>query len=514
METDLTGAEVNLFKKVLVANRGEIAVRIMRTLRELGIKSVAVYSEPDAQAPHVRAANEAVLTGPAPARESYLDIQKIIDAARQTGADAIHPGYGFLSENATFAQACTDAGIVFIGPTSEAMKKLGDKRAARETAKQIGVPTVPGANECDTPDQIRQAANEIGLPVLLKASAGGGGKGMRLVQKESELEEAIQASQREALAAFGDGRLMIEKFVKPARHIEVQLLGDTHGHVIALGERECSLQRRYQKIIEESPSIAVNSELREKIQEAACKLARATGYYGAGTAEFLLGPDGNYYFLEVNTRLQVEHPVTESVTGLDLVREQIEIAVGKCLSLQQPDIVLRGHAIEARLYAEDPHNKFLPTAGKILKLHWPALPGVRIDSGIRQGQDILSFYDPLLAKVIAWGPDREQARQRLIQALRETLLLGIVTNQDFLIQLLESESFKSGQTFTHSVESNNWSLINKKVQNAMLFSAALSLGSGAKKERLLTSPASATINSASKDLYSPWDQLGYWRISS
>lgn len=502
---------MNLFKKILVANRGEIAVRILHTLREMGIRSVAVYSEPDAHAPHVRAADEAVVIGPAPARESYLHIQNIIEAARKTGAQAIHPGYGFLSENVAFAQACAEASIVLIGPTAEAMKKLGDKRAARKTAKEIGVPTVPGVNECNTLEQIRSAVKEIGLPVLLKASAGGGGKGMRLVQKEDELEESIQASQREAISAFGDGRLMVEKFIQPARHIEVQLLGDTHGNVIALGERECSLQRRYQKIIEESPSVAVDKTLRDKLQESACKLARATGYSSAGTAEFLLGPDGKFYFLEVNTRLQVEHPVTEGVTGLDLVREQIEIAAGKRLLLQQGDILLRGHAIEARLYAEDSRNKFLPTAGKVLKLHWPTRPGVRIDSGIRQGQEILSFYDPLLAKVIAWGPDREQARQRLVQALRETIVLGIVTNQGFLIQLLESESFRKSQTFTHTVESSEWPAINEPVQHAMLFSAALKMGVSAKSNSMITS-AKSTAN-ASSDLYSPWEELGHWRIS-
>ena len=497
-----------MFEKVLVANRGEIAVRVMRTLRELGIQSVAVYSEPDAHAPHVLAADEAFLIGPAPARESYLKISAILDAARKTGAQAIHPGYGFLSENSSFAQACEQAEIVFIGPTADSMKKLGDKRAARETAKQLGVPTVSGENECDTPEQIRNAVQKIGLPVLLKASSGGGGKGMRLVHHTSELDEAIHASQREALSAFGDAQLMVEKFVSPARHIEIQFLSDAHGNVIALGERECSLQRRYQKIIEEAPSAAVSSKLRDKTQEAACKLVRATGYRSAGTAEFLLGPDGNFYFLEVNTRLQVEHPVTECVTGLDLVRKQIEIAAGEKLSLQQKDILLRGHAIEARLYAEDPSNRFLPTTGKILKLRWPTLPGVRIDGGIREGQEVLTYYDPLLAKVIAWGPDREQARQRLVQALRETILLGLVTNQSFLVQLLESEAFTSGRTFAHTVESMDWEEINERSKEAMLLAATLALSAATKGQRAQGAGASVT----SKDPYSPWESLGRWRM--
>ncbi|MBI3660058.1 ATP-grasp domain-containing protein, partial [Candidatus Acetothermia bacterium] len=383
-----------------------------------------------------------------------------------------------------------------------------DKRAARETAQQLGVPTVPGVNECDTSEQIRAAVHQVGLPILLKASAGGGGKGMRLIHQESELDEAIQASQREAFSAFGDSRLMVEKFVSPARHIEVQLLSDAHGNVIALGERECSLQRRYQKIIEESPSAAVSSELREKIQEAACKLARATGYRNAGTAEFLLGPDGNFYFLEVNTRLQVEHPVTECVTGLDLVRKQIEIAAGEKLSLQQKDILLRGYAIEARLYAEDPSNRFLPTTGKILKLRWPTLPGVRIDSGIREGQEILTHYDPLLAKVIAWGPDREQARQRLIQALRETVLLGLVTNQSFLVQLLEDDSFKNGKTFIHTVESTMWDDPEEEWKEPMLLTAALALSSRTQRDR----NARAEDRVMSKDPHSPWESLGRWRM--
>jgi acetyl/propionyl-CoA carboxylase alpha subunit len=500
-----------MFRKVLVANRGEIALRVFRTLQELGIRTVAVYSEPDAQAPHVLAADEAVLIGPAAARESYLKISSLIEAARQTGAEAIHPGYGFMAENPEFARACTEAGLVFIGPSAEAMSRLGDKRTARAIARGLGIPTIPGVNECATLEEIQAAVRELGLPVLLKAAAGGGGKGIRHVQDGRELDEAMQAAQREALAAFADPTLIVEKLVHPARHVEVQLLADAYGNVVALGERECSLQRRYQKIIEESPSTAVGPELRATLHDAACRLARAAGYQSAGTVEFLLGPAGDFYFLEVNTRLQVEHPVTEWLTGLDLVRQQIEIAAGEPLSLKDEPITLRGHAIEARVYAEDPSRHFLPTTGQILKLSWPTRPGLRIDSGIAEHQEILTHYDPLLAKLIAWGPNREQARRRLVEALRETVLLGLVTNQTFLIELLESESFKTGQTFTHTVEAKTWHADTRDFIVPMLLAAALAL----QQEIAPTRGARSSRDGATReqgDPYSPWESLGRWRL--
>jgi geranyl-CoA carboxylase alpha subunit len=432
--------------KVLVANRGEIACRVMRTLQEMGLPSVAVFTDPDRNAPHVGLADESVEI------ENYLKIEAILGAVKKTRATAIHPGYGFLSQSAPFARACKEANVTFIGPSAESMIALGDKRGSRKTAEDHGVPVVPGVRDCDTLDACKRAGDTVGYPILIKAAGGGGGKGMRRVDKAHELKEAFEGAKREALSSFGDDRLIVEKYVFPARHVEVQIIGNGKD-AVALGERECSLQRRYQKIIEESPSVAITDKNRGKLFESAVKLARATNYSNAGTVEFLVGPDGSHYFLEVNTRLQVEHPVTEMLTGLDIVRAQLEVAQGAPLpSAPTP----RGHAIEARLNAEDPYREFMPQTGKVLALDWPTRPGVRIDSGIVEGSVVSAFYDPLLAKIIAWGSDREQARSRLLHALLETTLLGLYTNQSLLIQILQSDFFIKGETFTSTLESRTW----------------------------------------------------------
>jgi len=495
--------------KVLVANRGEIACRIFHTLREMGIASVAVATDPDRQAPHVWLADEAVALGPA---EGYLDPARILAAARQTGATAIHPGYGFLAQNAAFARACRDAGVIFIGPSPEAMLALGEKRRARATAEAAGVPVIPGVAECDTLEAARAAAKRLGYPLLIKAAGGGGGKGMRRVDAPGELAEAFAAARREAMAAFADDRLLVEKLIEPARHVEVQILGDGRD-AVALGERECSLQRRYQKVIEESPSLAVG-EGRKALLEEAVALARAAGYAGAGTVEFLVGPDGAHYFLEVNTRLQVEHPVTEMLTGIDLVRAQIEIAGGG--PLPRP-VAPRGHAIEARLYAEDPYRDFLPSSGKILMLEWPVRPWVRIDAGIREGTEVSPFYDPLLAKLVAWGGNREEARRRLAAALRETTLLGLTTNQSFLLDVVESDFFIRGETFTRTLESRSWAepeapeevrrVAREAAREAMTAMTAMAASLGA-------SDGTVTPGGEWVDRYSPWGSLGRFRMGA
>ncbi len=488
------------FRKILVANRGEIAVRVCRTLRDMGIASVTVYSEADRGTLHARAGDKSVLLGPAPAAESYLNAPAVLDAARRTGAEAIHPGYGFLSENAAFARACRDAGVVFSGPSPGSMARLGDKSAARRTAGSVGVPLVPGAEEIASADRARAEADRLGYPVMLKAAGGGGGRGMRVVTSASEMSAAFDAARREAKSAFGDDRLLLEKYVHPARHIEVQILADGR-EAVALGERECSLQRRHQKLIEESPSAAVTPETRASMQRAAVSLARAAGYAGAMTAEFLMGADGSFYFLEVNTRLQVEHPVTEMRSGLDLVRAQILVAAGRPLgqALNHGAPPLRGHAIEARLCAEDAYHGFLPQTGTILALAWHEEDGVRVDSGIAQGQVLSPYYDSLLAKVIAHGSDREDARAKLVRALRNMALLGVVTNQSFLIDLLEDASFRRGETFTHLVETREWHPPWSIPDPALAALAAYA-----------STPGAASAAEDDTDRYSPWQRLGAW----
>lgn len=437
------------FEKVLIANRGEIALRVVRACRDLGLTSVAVYSDADRNAPHVRMADEAIHLGPAPAGESYLNIGKILDAAKQSGAGAIHPGYGFLSENAEFADACAEAGIIFVGPPGHVMRALGEKTAAKRIAVEAGVPIVPGYNSrLEDAVMAARIAEEIGYPVLLKAAAGGGGKGIRFVHRPEDMEAALRLAQSEARGAFGDDTVYMEKAVTPARHIEVQIFGDTHGNAVHLGERECSIQRRHQKLIEESPSVALDEELRERFTSAAVRLAKAAGYINAGTCEFLLGPDGSFYFLEVNTRLQVEHPVTEWRTGLDLVREQLRVAAGLPLSFTQDEVSFRGHAIEARITAEDPLNRFLPATGLIAALHDPSGPGVRLDSGIYAGMEIPLYYDSLLSKLICWGKDRDEALARLRRALDEYTIGGVRTTIPFHQWLLCHPRFQAGDFST------------------------------------------------------------------
>lgn len=437
---------------------------MMRTCRAMGISTVAVYSDADAQAPHVRFADEAVYIGPAPSKDSYLNVEKIIDAARRTGADAIHPGYGFLSENAAFAEACEGAGITFIGPTADAIRKMGLKSTARKLMSKAGVPIVPGYDGADqTLETLSKNADAIGLPVLIKASAGGGGKGMRVVRAPGELREAIESAHREAEKAFGDGTLLLEKYIDKARHIEVQILGDNRGHLIHLFERECSIQRRHQKIIEESPSPAVNTGLRRRICETAVAVGQAIGYTNAGTVEFILAPSGEFYFIEVNTRLQVEHPVTEMTTGLDVVKLQIEIAAGMPLTLAQEDVKQNGHAIEARLYAEDPNNSFLPATGTLHEWDVPMqIDGLRIDAGVGTGTEVGIHYDPLLAKMIAHASDRETARRKLSNGLRNLFAPGVFTNREFLIRALEQPEFATGSYHTGFIDKHLDELIAQK----------------------------------------------------
>jgi acetyl-CoA carboxylase biotin carboxylase subunit len=440
-----------MFRKVLVANRGEIAVRIVRALQELGISSVAVYSDADRASLAVRIADEAVHLGPAPSRDSYLRIDKIIDAARRTGAEAIHPGYGFLSENAAFPEACVDVGIVFIGPPASAIRAVGSKTAARRVAIAAGAPVVPGTEQpVHDPAEARVIAGRIGYPVLLKAVSGGGGKGMRRVDREADLESALRDASSEALRSFQNDEVYIEKLVLEPRHIEIQVLGDHHGHMIHLGERECSIQRRHQKVIEECPSPVMleHPELRAQMGEAALKIARAAGYTNAGTCEFLVDADRNFYFLEMNTRLQVEHPVTELATGLDLVHWQLRIASGEPLTLCQDDIAWRGSAIECRIYAEDPDNGFLPSPGRITFLEQPSGPGIRLDSGVYQGFNVPLDYDPMLAKLIAWAPSRDAAIARMRRALSEYVVEGIRTNIAWFDEILSDPDFVAGRMST------------------------------------------------------------------
>ncbi len=449
------------FKKVLVANRGEIAVRIIQGLREMDITTVAVYSDVDRTALHVLMADEAVFIGPAPAAESYLVIERILDAARQAGAEAIHPGYGFLSENGLFSRAVEDAGLVFIGPTAEMMEVMGDKLASRRKMRASGVPVVPGTDEAVTdPGIATRIADEVGYPVLLKASAGGGGKGMRIVREAGEMASALRQTMGEAGSAFGNDAVFVEKYIEDPKHIEVQVLGDGDGQVIHVFERECSVQRRHQKVIEECPSPSLSPELRQRICEAAVQTAQAINYRGAGTVEFILAPNGEFYFLEMNTRLQVEHPVTEMVTGTDLVRAMVKIAQGEGICYRQEDLTQRGWALEFRLYAEDPGRNFAPSIGRIEALTPPQGPGVRLDTGVYEGFDVPIHYDPMLAKLIVWGEDREQAIARGKRALREFTLHGPVHNLPFHLWALDQPSFVDGTYTTALVEkefdTDNW----------------------------------------------------------
>ncbi|MFN0187519.1 MAG: acetyl-CoA carboxylase biotin carboxylase subunit [Bacteroidia bacterium] len=441
------------FTKILIANRGEIALRIMRTAREMGIKTVAVYSDADRESLQVRYADEAVCIGPAPSAQSYLVIDKIIDAALKTGAQAIHPGYGFLSENASFARAVKAAGLILIGPSPEAMDLMGNKLTAKAAAKEYNIPMVPGTDYALTDiEAAKKVAKEVGFPILIKAAAGGGGKGMRIVEEESQFEEMLNRAVGEAQSAFGDSAVFIERYVGSPRHIEVQVLGDQHGNIVYLFERECSVQRRHQKVVEEAPSSLLTPELRKEMGECAVRVAKACNYTGAGTVEFLMDEKLNFYFLEMNTRLQVEHPVTELITGVDLVKEQILVAEGKPLSFKQEDLKIIGHAMEVRVYAEDPCNDFLPDIGKLVRYVRPQGPGVRVDDGFEEGMDIPIYYDPMIAKLITWGENREQSIQRMIRAIDEYIIVGCETTLPFGKFVMQHEAFVSGNFDTHFVK--------------------------------------------------------------
>ena len=440
-----------MFEKVLVANRGEIALRVVRACQELGVDAVAVYSDADESAIHVRHADEAVRIGPPPAGKSYLDVEALIDAAKETGAEAVHPGYGFLAENAGFAAACREAGLSFVGPSAEAIEKMGNKSAARRLAREAEVPVVPGSDDASSADEATETAEGIGYPIMVKAAAGGGGRGIRVADNEDELRKAVQVAKREAEAAFGDGTLYLEKLLVAPRHVEVQVMGDHEGNVIHLYERECSMQRRRQKVLEEAPSPGISEGVREKMAEAAVRLTREAGYANAGTVEFLVEGE-EFYFIEMNTRIQVEHPVTEMLTGVDLVKEQIRIAAGDLLSLEQGDVPMVGHAMEFRINAEDPDQDFMPSPGEISSLEVPGGPGVRVDSAIYQGYQIPPFYDSMVGKLIVWALTREEAISRARRALREYRLEGIKTTIPLHLRLLEGEALRSGEYHTGYLE--------------------------------------------------------------
>jgi len=440
-------------KKILVANRGEIAIRVMQTAKKLGIKTVAVFSEADRSAPHVRYADEAACIGPAPSNESYLRGDKIIDLAKQLQVDAIHPGYGFLSENAAFAQLCEDHNITFIGPGPEAIRIMGSKLAAKEAVKHYDIPMVPGIDEAITDvKEAKKIAQQIGFPILIKASAGGGGKGMRIVEEASELESQMERAISEATSAFGDGSVFIEKYVSSPRHIEIQIMADKHGHILHFFERECSIQRRHQKVVEEAPSSILTPDLREKMGKAAIDVARSCNYVGAGTVEFLMDADHNFYFLEMNTRLQVEHPVTELISGVDLVALQIQVARGEHLKLKQSNLTISGHAVELRVYAEDPLNDFLPSVGQLEVYQLPKGDDIRVDNGFEEGMDVPIYYDPMLAKLITYGKTREEAIQRMIYAISNYKVEGVATTLPFGKFVCEHEAFTSGNFDTHFVK--------------------------------------------------------------
>ncbi|MBI9087125.1 MAG: acetyl-CoA carboxylase biotin carboxylase subunit [Desulfobacterales bacterium] len=494
-----------MFKKILIANRGEIALRIMRTCKEMGIATVAVYSDADKKALHVLHADEAVHIGPSEPTQSYLDMEKIITAALETGAEAIHPGYGFLAENALFSERCQEADIVFIGPPPRVIEDLGDKIRARQIMQQGGVPVIPGmTEEASDPAAWGTSAEAIGYPVLIKAAAGGGGKGMRVVDRPEDLNEACQSASREAAAAFGSGAIYMEKFLAKSRHVEVQILADTQGNAIHLLERECSIQRRHQKIIEETPSPALTAELRKEMGRAAVAAAKASGYVNAGTVEFILDPDGKFYFLEVNTRLQVEHPITEMITGIDLVRQQIKVAAGYPLTVSQEEVSGRGHAIECRIYAEDPENNFFPSPGKIIFLQEPSGPGIRNDCGVYSGCEVPMEYDPILSKLVVHGETREQAIRRMVRALESYAILGIKTPISFLIDVLRSKPFEKGETFTDFIQTHfsEW----KPGADTYDMAAMAYVADALSPKQQATGGAAASAGHPS-----PWKTLGGWR---
>ncbi|MFZ1037753.1 MAG: acetyl-CoA carboxylase biotin carboxylase subunit [Smithella sp.] len=494
-----------MFDKILIANRGEIVVRIIATCREMGIKTVAVYSEADRAALHVLEADQAVCLGTSAPAESYLNMDKIIAAAKQTGAQAIHPGYGFLAENPLFVQRCREEGIVFIGPPAQAVRDLGDKTVARRTMINSGVPVIPGMMQAEAdPDVLMKEAESIGYPVLIKAAAGGGGKGMRIVHSAGDLREATESASREAKSAFGNGAIYLEKYLHQSRHVEFQILADSHGNIIHLLERECSIQRRHQKIIEETPSTALTPKLREEMGKAAVAAARASGYVNAGTVEFLVDHDSKFYFLEVNTRLQVEHPITEMITGIDLVRQQIEIAAGNSLKFSQADIVGRGHAIECRIYAEDPLSAFLPSSGKIAFIREPRGPGIRNDSGVYSGYTVPMEYDPILSKLITHAESRQECIDRMSRALKDYIVLGVLTPIPFLMDILSSEAFIKGETYTDFIDIHfaDWRPAMEGVELACVAYIADDMSNHRTKSNFIPTNG---------ETYSPWQTLGNFR---
>ena len=499
-----------MFDKVLIANRGEIALRVIRACHEMGIRTVAVYSEADVRAPHVREADEAVLIGPPPSSESYLRGEKIVQAALQTGAQAIHPGYGFLAEREWFARAVGDAGLVWVGPPAEAIAAMGSKTAARTLAVAHDVPVVPGTTEpLKDAREAEELAAKFGYPVLLKAAAGGGGKGMRVVSASKDLAPSLDAARREAKGAFGDDAVYLEKFVAKPRHVEIQVLADTHGNVLSLGERECSVQRRHQKMIEEAPSVAVSPELRARMGESAVRMARAAGYVNAGTCEFLLDQSGSFYFLEMNTRIQVEHPVTELVTGIDLVQWQLRVAAGEKLPVRQEGITPRGWAIECRITSEDPANNFLPSTGRIEYLHLPSGPGVRWDGGIEAGSEIGLYYDPMLAKLIVWAPDREQAVTRMRRALVDLIVGGIESSRDFHIRVMDDDDFRRGAIDIQWLERRLPEILGRKPADESTRIAAIAGALLADRDRSARS-VSTVSTGAAKGIGAP-DSLDAWK---
>ncbi|GMV34849.1 MAG: acetyl-CoA carboxylase biotin carboxylase subunit [Chloroflexi bacterium CFX1] len=497
-----------MFKKVLIANRGEIAVRIIRACRELGLETVAVFSEADRNALHVRYADEAYLLGPAPSRESYLRADKILDIAKRSGADAIHPGYGFLAEREDFAAKCAELKIAFIGPKPSSIAAMGDKGKARATVIKAGVPVVPGTEDVGnmTDDDLLKIAPSIGFPLLIKATAGGGGKGMREVRSLEEMPALLQSARREAESAFGDGNVYLEKLVEGARHIEFQIIADSHGNVIHLGERECSIQRRHQKLVEEAPSPFMDDDLREKMGSVAVKAAQAVDYVNAGTIEFLVDKDRNYYFLEMNTRLQVEHPVTEFVTGIDIVAEQIRIARGRQLSYKQSEVKFQGHAIECRVNAEDPFNNFIPSTGRISHSLLPTGPGIRVDTGVYPGFEITPYYDPMIAKLIVWGETRAQAILRMRRALEEYRIVGVRTNIPFHQTLMDSHRFMGGQFDTRFVEERFSMNAASEPDEAQMEIAAILATLVAHKE---TERSAQVVRGNERDT-SNWKWVGRW----
>ncbi|KPJ61601.1 MAG: pyruvate carboxylase subunit A [Latescibacteria bacterium DG_63] len=494
-------------KKILVANRGEIALRVMKACHEMDVPTVAVYSTSDKGSLHVQFADEAVCIGPPPPLESYLNIERLLSTAKERGADAIHPGYGFLAENSDFARRCSEEGITFIGPGHEAMRLLGNKVESRKTMVEAGIPVIPGMMRAGKDvGSLRKEATEMGLPVLVKAAGGGGGKGMRIVREEKELEDSLSACMREAKSAFGDDTIYLERYIERPRHIEFQILADCHGNVVHLFERECSIQRRYQKIVEETPSVALDPGLREKMGRVAVKVAETAGYTNAGTVEFLLDEKREFYFLEVNARVQVEHPITEAVVGVDLVKQQIRIASGEKLLLKQEELRQRGHAIECRIYAEDPENNFLPCAGKILFVKEPEGPGIRCDSGIWSGCEVSVHYDPILSKLVVWDETREQACKRMTAALKRYAILGIKTTTSFLAAVMEHPAFHEGKTHTGFIADHFWDWRSPEGDGSGLRIALLAAAALEKKAPARRAPGAVA------ETFSPWKSGTKWRI--